>query len=161
MDGDFSHEIKIHLLLERKAVTNLDSILKNRHHFADKVPYSKSYSFQVVMYRLWGMDHKEGWVPKNWCFQTVVLEKTLESPLACKEIKPVTLKANQPWIFIGRTVAEAEAPIFGHLMQRGNSLEKTLMLGKIEGRRSRGNSGGNGWMASSTQWTWVWANSRS
>ena len=82
-------------------------------------------------------NHKDGWVPKNWCFQTVVLEKILESPLDSKEIKPVNPKGNQPWIFIGRT--DAEVPIIGHLMQRANSLEKTLMLGKIEGRRkSRG-----------------------
>ena len=81
---------------------------------------------------------KEGWVPKNWCFQIVVLEKTLESPLDCKEIKPVNPKGNQPWIFIGRTNAEAKLQYFGHLMGRANSLEKTLMLGKIECRRRRG-----------------------
>ena len=87
---------------------------------------------------MWGVVHKEGWVPKNWCFWTVVLEKTLESPLNCKEIQPIHLKGNQSWIFIGRTDAEAETPIFGHLMQGTDSLEKTLMLGKIEGRRRRG-----------------------
>ena len=83
------------------------------------------------------MDHKEGWVPQNWWFWIVVLEKTLESPLDCKEIKRVNPKGNQPWIFIQRTHAEAESLYFGHLMQRANSLEKTLMLGKIEGRRRR------------------------
>ena len=87
---------------------------------------------------MWKLDYKEGWVPKNWCFWTVVLEKTLESPLDCKEIKPVNPKGNQSWIFIGRTDAEAEAPILGHLMRRADSLEKTLMLGQIEGRRIRG-----------------------
>ena len=81
------------------------------------------------------LDHKESWAPKNWCFQTVVLEKTLESYLDCKEIKPVNPKGNQPWIFSGRTDAEAEAPI----LQRVNSLEKTLMLGKIKGRRTSEN----------------------
>ena len=86
---------------------------------------------------MWELDHKEGWVPKNWCFWTVVLEKTLETPLDSKEIQPVNPKGNQPWIFIGRTEAEAEAPNFGHLKQRGNSVEKTLMLGKIECRRRR------------------------
>ena len=75
---------------------------------------------------------------KNWCFWTVVLEKTLESLLDCKEIQPVHSKGNQSWIFIGRTDAEAEAPIFGHLLPRTDSLEMTLMLGKIEGRRRRG-----------------------
>ena len=85
---------------------------------------------------MWELDYKESWAPKNWCFWTVVLEKTLESPLDCKETKPVNPKGNQPWIFIGR--ADAEAPILGHLMQRADSLEKTLMLGKIECRRRRG-----------------------
>ena len=87
---------------------------------------------------MWALDHKEGWALKNWCFRTVVLQKTLERPLDCKEIKPVNLKGNQSWISIIRTDAEAEAPVFGHLMGRANSLEKTLMLGKIEGRRRRG-----------------------
>ena len=77
-------------------------------------------------------------VPKNWCFWTMVLEKTLESPLDCKEIKPVNPKGDQSWVFIGKTDAEAETPILGHLMGRTDSLEKTLMLGKIEGRRRRG-----------------------
>ena len=89
---------------------------------------------------MWELDYKESWALKNWCFWTVVLEKTLESPLDCKEIQLVHPKGNQPWIFIGRTDAEAETPIlyFGHLMQRTDSLEKTLMLGKIEAGRRRG-----------------------
>ena len=87
---------------------------------------------------MWELDHKEGWVPKNWCFWTVVLEKTLETPLVCKEIKPVNPKGNQPWIFIGRTDDEVEARYFGHLMRRADSLEKALMLGKIEDRKRRG-----------------------
>ena len=87
---------------------------------------------------MWELDYKGSWVPKNWCFWTVVLEKTLESPLDCKEIQPVHSEGDQSWIFIGRTDAEAETPYFGHLMWRTDSLEKTLMLGKIEGRRGRG-----------------------
>ena len=87
---------------------------------------------------MWKLDHKEGWAPKNRCFWSVVLEKTLESPLDCKEIKTVNPKGNQSWIFTGRTDAEVEVPIFGHLIQRTDSLEKTLMLGKTEGRRRRG-----------------------
>ena len=86
---------------------------------------------------MWELDRKESWVPKNWCFWTVVLEKTLESPLGCKEIKPVHPKG-QSWLFIGRTDTEAETPIIGHLMWRTDSLEKTLMLVKIEGGRRRG-----------------------
>ena len=87
---------------------------------------------------MWELDYKESWVPKNWCFWTVVLEKALENPLCCKEIKPIHPKGNQSWIVIGRTDAEAETPILWPLMWRTDSLEKTLMLGKIEGRRRRG-----------------------
>ena len=97
---------------------------------------SQSYGFSSSHVWMWEFDHKESWVLKNWCFWTVVLEKTLESPLDCKEIQPVNPKGNQSWIFIGKTDAEAEAPIFGHLIQRTDSLEKILMLEKIEGRRS-------------------------
>ena len=83
---------------------------------------------------MWELDHKEGWASKNWCFRSVVL-KTMESPLDYKKTRPVNPKGNQPWIFIGRTNAEAEAPVIGHLMRGVYSLEKTLMVGKIEGRR--------------------------
>ena len=88
---------------------------------------------------MWELDCKESWMPKNWCFCTMVLEKTLESPLDCKEIQLVHSKGDQSWVFIGRTDAEAETPTleFGHLLWRTDSLEKTLMLGKIEGRRRR------------------------
>ena len=85
-------------------------IKKQRYLFADQSPYSQNCSFSRSHIRMWELDHKEGWAPKNWCFWTVVLEKTLESPLDCKEIQPVNSKGNQPWIFIGRTDAEAEAP---------------------------------------------------
>ena len=87
---------------------------------------------------MWDLDSKESWAPKNWCFWTEVLEKTLESPLDCKEIQPVHPKGNQSWIFIGRIDVEAESPIFDHLMWRADSFEKTLMLGKIEGRKGKG-----------------------
>ena len=87
---------------------------------------------------MWELDCEEGWVPKNWCFWTVVLEKTLESPLDCKEIQPVHSKGDQPWVFIGRTDVEAETPILWHLMWRADSFEKTLMLGKIAGRSRSG-----------------------
>ena len=87
---------------------------------------------------MWELDYKESWAPKNWCFWTVVLDKTLESPLDCKEIQPVNPGENQSWIFIGRTDAEAEAPVLWPLMWRTDSLEKTLMLGKSQGGRRRG-----------------------
>ena len=89
----------------------LDKPKKQRHHFADKGPYSQSYGFSSDHVHMWDMNHKGGWVPKNRCFQIMVLEKTLESPLDCQEMKPVNPKGNQPYIFIGRTDAEAEAPI--------------------------------------------------
>ena len=87
---------------------------------------------------MWELDYKESWVPKNWCFWTVVLEKTLESPLDCKEIQPVHFKGNQSWLFIGRTDVEAETPVFWPPDVKSWLIEKTLMLGKIEGRRRRG-----------------------
>ena len=86
-------------------------IKKQRHYFANKGPCSQSYGFSSVHVWMWELDYKESWVPKNLCFWTVVLEKTLESPLDCKEIQPVHPKGNQSWIFIGRTDAEAETPI--------------------------------------------------
>ena len=87
---------------------------------------------------LWELDHKEGWASKNWCFWMVVPEKILESPLDCMEIKPVNPKGSQTWIFTGRTDVEAKLQYSGHLMQRADSLEKTLILTKIEGKRRRG-----------------------
>ena len=100
-------------------------------------PYSQSCGFSSSLVLMWEMDHKEGWAPKYWCFQIVVLEKTLENPLDRKEIKLVNPNGNQPWIFLGRADAEVETPILWTLMWRAESLEKTLMLGKIEGRRRR------------------------
>ena len=110
-DSDCSHEIKRCLLLGRKVMTNLYSILKSRHYFANKGPSSQGYGFSSGHVWMWELDYKEGWVPKNWCFWTVVLEKTLESPLDCKEIQQVHPKGNQSWIFTGRTDAKAETPI--------------------------------------------------
>ena len=110
---------------------------------------------------MWELDCEESWEPKNWCFWTVVLEKTPESPLDCKEIQPVHPKGNQSWIFIGRTDVEAETPILWPPDGRTDSLEKTLMLGKTEGRRRRGQQRIR-WLGGITiQWAWVWVNSRS
>ena len=113
-------------------------IKKQRYHFADKGPLSQSYGFSRSHVRMWKLNNKKGWAPRNWCLWTVVLEETLENLLDCKEIKPVNAKGNQPWIFIGKTDAKAETLIFGHLMWRTDSFEKTLMLGKTEGGRRRG-----------------------
>ena len=92
-------------------MTNLDSILKSRDIICRKSPFSQSYGFSSSHVWLWELDYKESWVRKNWCFWTVVLEKTLASPLDSKEIKPIHTKGNQPWIFIRRTDAETEALI--------------------------------------------------
>ena len=110
-DGDCSHEIKRHLLPGRKVMTNLDSIKKQRHYFVSKGPCSQGYGFSSSHVWMWELDYKESWALKNWCFWTVVLEKILESPSNCKDIQPVRPKRNQSWIYIGRTDAEAEAPI--------------------------------------------------
>ena len=111
-DGDCSHDIKTCLLLGRKAMTNLDSILKSKDfNLPTKVCLVKALVFFSNHVWMWELEHKESWVPQNWCFWTVVLEKTLESPLDCKEIKPVNPKGNQSWIFIGKTDAEAQVPI--------------------------------------------------
>ena len=113
-------------------------IQKQRHYFANKGPYSQSYGFSHSHVWIWDLDHKEGWALKNWCFWTAVLEKTLGNDFDSKEIKPVNLKGNQPWIFIGKMMLKLKLQYFGHLMRRANSLEKTLKLGKIEVRRRRG-----------------------
>ena len=139
-DDDCSYEIKRCLLLGRKPMTNLGSISKSRHiTLPTKVCLVKAMVFPVVMYGCESWDYKESLAPKNWCFWTVVvLEKTLQGPLDCKEIQPVHPKGNQSRIFTGRTDAELKLQYFCHLMQRTNSFENTLMLGKIDGRRRRG-----------------------
>ena len=109
-DGDCSHEIKRRLLLGRKAMTNLESILKSRD-ITNKNLSSQSYGFSSNHVWMWELDYKESWALNNWYFWTVVLEKTLESPLDCKEIQLVHPKGNQSWIFIGRIDGEAETPI--------------------------------------------------
>ena len=113
-------------------------IKKQRHYFANKGLSHQGYGFSSSHVWMWELDYKESWEPKSWWFWTVMLENILESPLDCKEIQPVHPKGDQSWVFIGRTDAEAETPILCHLMWRADSFEKTLMLGKIEGRRRRG-----------------------
>ena len=130
---------------------------EQRYHFANKGPNSQRSS-HVWM---WELDHKENWVLKNWCFWTVVLEKTLESPLENKEIKPVNPKGNQLWIFTGRTDAEDEAPILWLPDAKSQLTGKAPDAGKDLRARGEGiDRGWDVWMASLTQWTWVWANSR-
>ena len=112
-------------------------IKKQRHYFAYKDPSSKSYGFSSSHVWMWELDYKESWALKNWCFWTVVLEKTLDSPLD-RKIKQVDPKGNQSWIFIGRTDAAAETPILWPPDMRTDSLEMIQMLGKIESRMIRG-----------------------
>ena len=119
----------------------------------DSVPPSLIWTITLLSFH-----HENNLIP--WCFQTIVLEKTLEGPLDCKVIKPVNPKGNQHWIFTGRT--DSDGQYFGHLMWRADWLEKTPVLGKIGGKRKRGNKWEwDGWMASPTWWTWVWASSSS
>ena len=113
-------------------------IQKQRHYFANKGPSSQGYAFSSGHIWMWELDYKESWVVKNWCFWTVVLEKTHESLLDCKEIQPVHPKGDQSWVFIGRTDVEAETPILWPPDAKKCSFEKTLMLGNIEGERRRG-----------------------
>ena len=105
---------------------------------------------------MWEMDHRVSGALKNWCCWTVVLEKTLESPLDCKEIQPVILKEISPECSLEGLMLKLKLQYFSHLIQKADSLEKTLMLGKIEGGRRRDNRGWDGWMASLIQWTWVY-----
>ena len=129
-------------------------IKKQRHHFADKGPYSQSYGFSVVMCGCGGRRLST----KNWYFLIVVLEKSLESPLDWKEMKPVNLKGNQPWIFIGRTDDEAETPILWPPSVKSQVTGKDPKAG--EARRQKEKGVVEDEIASATQWTWIWANSR-
>ena len=123
------------------------------------VRLGKAMVFPVVMYGCWELDCEGSWVPKNWHFWTVVLEKTLESPLNCKKSQPVHPKGNLSWIFIGRTDAEAETPILWPPDAKNWLIGKEPDAGKDWRHEEKGMTGWGGWMASLTQWTWVWASS--
>ena len=152
-DGDCSHKIKRHLLLGRKVMTNLDSTLKSRDiTLSTKVHLVKAMVFPVVMYGC------ESWTVKKW---TVVLEKTLESPLDCKEIQPVHPKGNPSWMFIGRTHAKAETPILWPPDAKSRLIWKDPDTGKDWGQEEKGMTEDDGWMASLTRWTWIWVDSGS
>ena len=150
------HEIKRHLLFGRKAMTNLDSILKKeRQYFADKSSYGQSYGFSSSHVWMWELDHKEGWGPANafklWCWIR------LESPSDCKRSNQSILTEISPEYSLEGLMLKLKFQYFGHLMQRANSWEETLMLGKIEGRRRRGQQMRR---LDGTQWTSVWASPR-
>ena len=138
-------------------MTNLDSILKSRD-IANKGPSSQGYGFSSGHVWVWELDCEESWAPKNWCFWTVVLAKTLESPLDCKEIQQADPKENQSWVFIGRTDSEAETPILWPPDAKSWLIWKDPDAGRL--RAGEGDDRGwDGWMASPTRWTWVWVNS--
>ena len=134
-------------------------IKKQRHYFADKGPSNQGYGFSSSHVWMWELDYKESWAPKNWCFWTAVLEKTLENPLDCKEIQPVHPKGNQSWIFIGRTDVEAETPILRPHDGKNWLIWKDADAGKDWWQEDDG--GWDGWMTSPTQWTWIWVGSGS
>ena len=149
--------------LEEKLWQPRQHIKKQRHYFVNKGLSSQGYSFSSGHVWMWELDYKESWEPKNWCFWTVVLEKTLESPLDCKEIQLVHPKRNQSWIFIGRIEAEAETPILWPPDAKNWLIRKDPDAGK-EWMKAGGEGddrGWDGWMASPTRWTWVWINSGS
>ena len=159
-DGDCSHEIKRCLLLGRKVMTNLDSILKSRDiTLPTKVQSHQSYAFSSSHVWMWELDYKESWAPKNWYFWNVVLEKTLESPLDCKEIQPVHPKGNKSWIFIGRADVEAETPILWPPDVKNWLLKRPWCWERLKAGEEGEDRGWAGWMASPIQWTWVWVSS--
>ena len=139
-------------------MTNLNSIFKSRDTtLPTMVRLVKAMVFPVVMYGC-ERDYKESWAPKNECFWTMVLEKTLESPLDCKEVQPVHPKRNHSWMFVGRTDVEAETPI---LCEELTQWKSPWCWERLKAGREGDNRGWDGWMASLTQWTWVWVDSRS
>ena len=150
-------EIKRCSLLGRKAMTDLDSVLKSRDI---TLPTKVHYGFASSHVWIWDLKHKKGWGPKNWCFQIVVLDKTLESTLDSKEIKPVNPKWNQLWIFIGRTDAEAEVPnTLVTLCEELTHWKRTWCWEQLRAGGEEGDRRWDGWMGSQAQWTWVWTNS--
>ena len=134
-------------------------IQKQRHYFADKGPSSQSYSFSSSDVWMWELGCQESWAPKNWCFWTVVLEKTLESPSDCKEIQPVHPKEISPKYSLEGLMLKQKLQYFGHLIQRTDSLERPWCWKRLKAGGEGDNRRWDGWMASQTQWTWVWTNS--
>ena len=147
-DGDYCHEIKRRLLLGRKVMTNLDSILKSRHYFANKGSSSQSYGFSSSQVQMWELDYKESWVPKNWCFWTVVLEKTLESPLDCKEIQPVHPKGISPNIHSKDWCWSWNSNTLATRCEELTHWKRPWWWERLKPGGERDNWGWDGWMAS-------------
>jgi len=160
-DGDCSHEIK-RLVPWKKSYDQSRQHVKNqRHYFSNKCPSSQSYGISSSHVWIWKLDYKESWALKNWCLWNAVLEKTLENPLDYKEIKPVNLKGNSSWIFIGRSDVEAEVPVLWLGDGRNHHWSKPWCWERLKAGGEEDNRGWDGWMASPTQWSWVWASSGS
>ena len=136
------------------------SIKNQRHYFVCQCPSSQGYGFSSSHVWMWELDYKESWVPKNWRFGAVVLEKPLRVPWTARRSNQSILKEISPEHSLEGLMLKLTLQYFGHLMWRIDSLEKTLMLGKTEGRRRR-DRGWDGWMASRIRWTWVWESSAS
>ena len=137
-NGDYSHEIKRHNPWKESYDQRRKHIKKQRHYFANKGPSSQGYGFSSSHVWMWELDYKESWTPKNWCFWTVVLEKTLESPLDARRSNQSILKEISPGCSLEGLMLKLKLQYFDHLMRRAYSFEKSLMLGKIEVRRRRG-----------------------
>ena len=147
--------------LERSYDQPSQHIKKQRHYFANKGLSSQGYGFSSGHVCMWELDCEESWALKNWCFWTVVLEKTLESPLDCKEIQPVHPKGDQSWVFIGRTFTEAETPILWPPHAELTHWKRPWYWEGLGAGGEGDNRGWDGWTASVTRWTWVWVNSGS
>ena len=162
-DGDYSHEIKRCLAPWKKIYDQpRQHIKKLRHYFANKGLSSQSYGFSSSHVWMWELDYKDSWAPKSWCFLTVVLEKTVESPLDCKEIQPVHPKGNQSWLFIGRTDAKADnSNTLATWCEELTQWKRPCCWERLKAGGEGDDRGWDGWMASPTQWTWVWVSSGS
>ena len=137
-------------------------IQKQRHHFANKGPSCQGYDFSSGHVWMWELDYKESWAPKNWYFWTAVLEKTIESPLDCKEIQPVHPKGNQSWIFSGKVWCRNWSPnTLATWCEELTHWKRPWCWERLKTGGERDNRGWDGWMSSLTWWTWIWASSRS
>ena len=162
-DGDCSHEIKMLAPWKKSYDHPRQHIKKQRQYFANKSLSSQSYGFSSSHVWMWELDCEESWAPKNWCFWTVVLEKTLESPLDCKVIQPVHPKGNQSWIVIEKADAEAETPILWPPDEKNglNGKDSDAGIERLKAGGERDDRGWDGWMALPLWWTWVWVSSTS
>ena len=154
-DGDCSHEIKIIASWKKSYNKRRQHIKKQRYYFANKDPYSQSYGLSSSHIRIWELNHKEGWAPKNWCFQTVVLEKTIENPSDSKEIKPVNPQEINPEYSWKNWCLSWSWNTLATWCGELTHWKKLWCLERLKAGREGGNRAWDGWVASLTQWTWV------